>query len=361
MTPTQYRPADPLAQLGWKPVFQQQLSLEQLDTGYPVRVTARYQDHLYVRSADREWRESLHSTWRQYDQIDQPTTGDWCWYTPEASQPLTLLDRQNQLVRTAAGSEPKPQVIAANIDFLLIVTGCDRDFNRSRLERYLALAHSAGIDSVIVVTKTDLVTDPEPYLSAAQAIESTVPVIGVNATLADSLGPLTDMLKPGTTLGLVGSSGVGKTTLSNQLAGRTGEDAYRTQPTRASDRKGRHTTTHRQLIPAVSGAWLLDTPGMRELRIGDAAEGVDNVFQDLAELAGQCRFNDCNHQGDAGCALEKAIADGRIEAARVERYLKLLRESRIAQETPWEKRDRHRAFGKMARRVQREKNARLKE
>lgn len=344
-----------LAELGWQPVFMQQLSLADLEAGYGVRVSAVHRDRLIVLSENGERSMALGGHWLDAAPDERPTVGDWLWLNDAEPSASRLLERQNQLKRTAAGTNPKPQLIAANLDTLFVVSSCNADFNPSRLERYLALAFDAGIDPVVVLTKADRCDDPETYREQAQAIRPDLPVLTLNALDSSVADTLAAWLQPGRTVAFLGSSGVGKSTLINTLVGR---EEQATQGIREDDAKGRHTTTSRQLRLLPSGAWVIDTPGMRELRLADANDGVHRLFNDLDDLARECRFNDCHHQGDVGCALEAAVDAGDLDPRRLRSYLKLLRETDRASRTVWQQREKWKSFGKMARRVQKEKKAR---
>lgn len=344
-----------LAELGWRPVFQRQLTLDELSNGRPARVTAVHRDRLewLDESGAHSW--LISGPWRNAEAEQRPTLGDWLWLDAASGQPLRLLERQTLLRRTASGSEPKAQLIAANLDTLLIVASCNADFNLSRLERYLALALDAGVDPVIVLTKADLSAEADAFREQAQALRSGLPVVCLDARQPWAADAVSPWLARGQSVALVGSSGVGKTTLTNSLIG---AERFATAAIREDDAKGRHTTTQRQMERTPLGAWIMDTPGMRELRLGEAAEGISAVFDDIEALAQQCRFGDCRHQGDVGCAIEAAVASGELDARRLRSFQKLQRETAQASETAWQKRRRHKAFSKMAKRVQNDQRER---
>lgn len=316
-----------LPELGWRPVLQQQLTFEDLETGYAARVDAVFRDRIHVRSENGEKSVLVSGVLSTDDSESRVTTGDWLWLEYETDRPLKILERQNILKRTAAGTDPKAQLIAANIDTIFIVSSCNQDFNVSRFERYLSLVMAAHIPAVIVLTKADLADDVSEYVDQASSIHRDVPVMTLNALDASIVDDFAPYINTGQTIAFIGSSGVGKSTLTNTLLGRTVQD---TGGIREDDAKGRHTTTDRSMHMCTSGAWIIDTPGMRELRLNDDAQGVSELFADIEELALQCRFSNCHHQGDKGCAIEEALANGELEERRWQSYLKLQREAEQA-------------------------------
>ena len=252
--------------------------------------------------------------------------GDWVLVARESQLLVRRLNRRMQLQRQAEGRR-LPQLIAANVDTLLIVTSCNDDFNPARLERYLALANEAGAIPVIVLTKVDQTADPAPYLRQAQALQLGLDVVLLNAKTPDAALTLARWCGPGQTVALVGSSGVGKSTLLNTLSEKSSEDAQPTGPIRAADAKGRHTTTARSLHAIAGGGWVIDTPGMRTLHVSDVSDGLNTLFAEIIEFASQCRFRDCTHVHEPGCAVLGAAADGRIDPARLRRWRKLTEEN----------------------------------
>lgn len=337
-----------LAQLGWRAFYAQQLTLEDLDAGFPARVSSVHRNRIDVLREGGELSVTLPSS-LAIDGEASVTVGDWVLVEATAPRVMRLLDRASLIARVAAGSERRQQPIAANLDTLFIVTSCNADFNASRLERYLSIAFEARIEPVIVLTKTDMCADPGIYVAQATAVAPTVAVVALNALAENSVPALAPWLGAAQTVAFVGSSGVGKSTLVNTLSASARQH---TSGIREDDARGRHTTTSRQLIAMPGGAWLIDTPGMRELKIGAAESGVSAVFDDVEALTRSCRYRDCSHAGDEGCALQAALDAGEIDERRVASYLKLQREAANAARTVRERRERERFFGRQYKAVQ---------
>lgn len=324
-----------LPNLGWRPFFQQQLTLEDYDHGYAQRVVGVHRQHVDVINEQGWQRIAMPRHWLQLSEDERPTVGDWLWGE-------RVLERLTLLQRIAAGSEPKPQLLAANVDTLLIMMSCNQDFNIARLRRYLVLAHDAGVMPVIVLTKADLADNPDEFTAQAQEASPNTPVVAINGLDEQAQEALADWLTPGQTLAMLGSSGIGKSTLLNTLASEQVQD---TGGIREDDSKGRHTTTSRLMQPLNNGCWMIDTPGMREVRLGDM--DVSSGFDHVESLMQQCQFANCHHQGDKGCAVEAALAAGTLDRRDWQQYQKLEREAQYASETEWQKRARYKSFGKM--------------
>lgn len=291
---------------------------EQHRSGYLVAETV---DASHRAESLPEWQRAGSYRKGEVTPESRPAVGDWVLVEGEAPNALrivALLPRFSAIKRGAAGEHYKQQVIAANIDTVFVVCGLDADFNPRRIERYLLLVGGSGVQPVIVLTKSDKDgADVEAALHELRALD--VPVLAVNAKDRASVAALEPWLGDGQSIVLVGSSGAGKSTLTNTLLG---IDRMKTGAVREGDDRGRHTTTHRALIALPSGACLIDTPGMRELK-PTGEEVVAESFADIEALAGQCRFNDCRHQKEPGCAVRAAIERGEVDAQRVANFLKL--------------------------------------
>lgn len=259
---------------------------------------------------------------------DFPAVGDWVALAARPAERAAtihaLVPRRTAFVRKAASSHADEQVVAANVDVALLVASMNADFNARRLERYLSVAWQSGASPVVVLTKCDLADDPDGAIDEAESVAFGAPILAVSAVTGEGLEALAAWLKPGETAVLVGSSGVGKSSLVNALAGET---LMATAGIREDDAKGRHTTTHRELIRLPSGALVLDTPGMRELGLIDADEGLSTAFEDIEALAEACRFNDCGHTNEPGCAIRAALETGALDVGRWKSFGKLQRET----------------------------------
>jgi len=336
-----------LANFGWSAFFTAQLEADDFERSLPVRVTAVHRSVLQVVGPGVELSIPPYRA-DPDDSTSSATAGDWLLLDTVTHRPKRMLARKSLFKRRAPGTGREVQLIAANVDTLFIVTSCNQDFNIARLERYLALALEAQVAPVIVLTKADLCEDRSRYVEQARSLKHVQMVETLNAQDDEAVRRLLPWCTSGQTVALVGSSGVGKSTLINTLTART---HIATQGIREDDARGRHTTTGRALHPMPSGGWLVDTPGMRELQLTDVHDGLDEVFADIVELAQSCRYPDCRHETEPGCAVTAAIEAGELDAERLQRWRKLVAEEAYNSETVAERRLRDRAFGKMVKRV----------
>jgi ribosome biogenesis GTPase len=263
-------------------------------------------------------------THRATSRGDLPAVGDWVVVRKRPDENrgaiVAVLPRRSWFSRRMAGQVTDEQVVAANVDVVFIAMALDADFSLRRLERYLLLARDSGAAPVVLLTKPDLSDDVAARVAEVAALTADIPVHVVNPRMNEGIDRVAASLPPGRTGALLGSSGVGKSTIINRLVGR---DVQRTRDVRASDSKGRHTTSHRELVFLPNGGFMIDTPGMRELQLWDVGEAVSETFDDIEALAVQCRFSDCRHRDEPDCAVKTAVAEGQMSAARLESYLKL--------------------------------------
>jgi ribosome biogenesis GTPase / thiamine phosphate phosphatase len=290
-----------------------------------------------------------------------PAVGDFIvlLHQPESgiSTIVDILPQKTRFTRGTSGREGTDQVLAANVDIIFIVTAAGPDLNARRIERYLAIAHASGARPVIVINKSDLADDLDVLAEEIVPVSAGIPVIPVSAMSGDGLGQLETFLTPQTTIILIGSSGVGKSTLINRLLDMTVQD---TSHVRKSDGKGRHTTTVRQLFVLKGGALMIDSPGIREVGIGTASGGIAGTFPDILDLAENCRFSDCRHEQEPGCAVQDAVRSGNLSSSRLENFHRLMRELAFEQEKAEiglarSERKRWKGIAKFAKEIQKEK------
>jgi len=335
-----------LKALGWKPVLQQQLTLDEYTDTDPARVSAVHKDSFVLMHE----RGTTQLPRIHFKDLPPLTVGDWCLLTPELDKPTRMLERTSLIQRKAAGEETAVQLMAANVDILLIVSSCNADFNLSRLERYLALAFESGVLPIVVLTKIDLCESPDDYRGQLTGLHQNLNVELVNALDSSTLSGIKAYCEPGTTLAMVGSSGVGKSSIANAL----GVTDQATAPIREQDAKGRHTTTVRSLHTIINDSVLIDMPGMREIQLAGGESGVEELFDDLQGF-GDCRFKDCSHTTEPGCALLAAVEKGEIDQRRLDSYHKLMREQEHNSESIAQRHERMRKLGKLYKTVQGEK------
>lgn len=311
-----------LAQLGWKPFFGEQVSAGEELCGRPVRVMSVHRGRVTV--AGESFGDSIASNLPgEREAEDRCTVGDWLLIDRASDAVVRILERTSLFKRPSPGDDRRIQLIAANIDTLFVVTSCDQDFNVARLERYLVLAREVGVRPVVVLTKVDQTPTPERFADEARALQAGLQIHLVNGRDPASAAHLASYCGAGETVALVGSSGVGKSTLVNTLIG---SDDIATQAVREDDGKGRHTTTVREMHRLSGGGWLVDTPGIRELQMSEVTSGVTEVFDDVTDVALECRFANCAHADEPGCAIRAAVEEGTLDPARVIRWRKLAEE-----------------------------------
>ncbi len=338
MQPPEGPPLPRNVALGWSRDLELSLSPETPSSLLPSRVVARVVEggrppfHLLTEEGSRYL-----ATCRSH--VRDVVVGDWVVaenLVPGHAVIERVLPRKSELARVESGTSGDRQALASNVDRALIVTGADRERNLRRLERYLALVRGAGVEAVLVLTKIDMVADPEPLLAEMRTIAPGVLCLAASSVAGMGLETVAGALVPGETHVLLGSSGVGKSSLANRLIG---GDELATGPVRARDDKGRHTTSGRRLLRLPNGALLIDTPGMRELALtARAGSGLAATFPELGELAATCRFRDCTHGDEPGCAISEAVEAGELDPARVESWDKLRRELDLRA-----RKERHRA------------------
>ncbi len=314
--------APDLIGLGWSAVYAEQLS--DVETHLqPMRIATVHRARMSAEAGGGPVRLML----PPQTNTSNYAVGDWVLVDPDTGFLVRRLDRRTLLQRRTEGGGA-PQLIAANVDTLFIVSSCNDDLNPARLERYLALANEAGTNPVIVLTKADQVADVAPFRDQVTGLQRGLQVVALNANAPEAADTLAPWCGAGQTVALVGSSGVGKSSLLNTLSQKTGADAQLTGSIRESDAKGRHTTTSRSLHAIVGGGWVIDTPGIRTLHVSDIAAGLDVLFAEISDLAPGCKFRNCTHAHEPGCAVQAAVRAGALDAGRLERWRKLVDENR---------------------------------
>jgi ribosome biogenesis GTPase / thiamine phosphate phosphatase len=319
-----------LSELGWSPALAVAFQPFAASGLHPGRVVVEHRGALVLHSESEEiWADVPgRLRHRAASGADLPAVGDWVAFGRHAQGERAtieaVLPRRTAFVRKAAGFESVEQVVAANVDVVFVVTSLVDDLNPRRLERYLALAWESGAEPVVVLTKSDLCESIEAAVAQLGGVTFGMPAHIVSAVTGEGIDELTAHLAGGRTATLVGSSGVGKSTLVNCLCGSERLATAGLRP----DGRGRHTTTRRELVVLAAGGCLIDTPGMRELTLWDAEEGLDQAFDDVEALAGGCRFSDCAHRTEPGCAVQAAVAAGTLDAGRLESFRHLQRELR---------------------------------
>jgi ribosome biogenesis GTPase len=312
--------------IGWNDFFEAQAAQYAHQNLLPGRVTMQHKDRYVLFTEQGEMSAKVSGKFR-YEISglhDFPAVGDWVAFDidpgDESAVIHHVLERRTKFSRKVAGNRPDEQVLAANIDIVFLVMGLDGNYNVRRLERLLTDASECGAQEVIILNKSDVCQHLEEYTREVISIAHGLTVIVMNTLNKENVAPLNSLLPPGTTGVLLGSSGVGKTTIINQLMGK---DELPVQQVRTSDSHGRHTTTHRELFILPTGGIIIDTPGLRELQLYNVDEGLSENFDDIEELAATCRFRDCKHDAEPGCAVKKALDDGVLESGRYKNFQKL--------------------------------------
>ncbi|MCP4600916.1 MAG: ribosome small subunit-dependent GTPase A [Proteobacteria bacterium] len=319
-----------LSTFGFDPFFEEQLQGETIDKVIPARISAEHRSRYEVWSNEGTGFAQLAGRLLgEHEEETNPGVGDWvALRSPPSPDHVAIIERvfkrRTVFIRGAAGREARGQVVAANVDLVFVVCGLDADYNVRRIERYLARVWASGAQPSIILNKADVCEDTIVRVAEIEGHCPGVPVYVTSALHSEGLQEIRGLIPPGLTAAFVGSSGAGKSTLVNKLLG---EERMETGEVRARDGRGCHITSHRQLVLLPGGGLLLDTPGMRELQLFDD-EGISMVFPDIEELSKQCRFRDCRHDSEPGCAVMAAIAAGQISAERREHYLKLGREAK---------------------------------
>lgn len=318
-----------LADLGWTNYFEAFFAPFREEGLIPARVAIQYRDKyvLYGEGGELQGQVTGRFEFRAKDVAEFPAVGDWVAIHPPVGGGTAVIhavvERRTKFARKTAGVKTAPQVVAANADIVFLVSGLDDEINLRRIERYLTVAYESGATPVIVLNKTDLCPDLESILEEVAAIAPGVDILPMCARTKTGVDAVAAHLKRGITGALLGSSGVGKTTIANDLVG---EERYRTQEVRENDSHGRHTTSHRELVILPNGGLLIDTPGMREIQLWGDAQSLQASFEDIATLALDCKFRDCRHDAEPGCNVKAAIDDGRLAPDRYDAFKKLEKE-----------------------------------
>ena len=345
-----------LRDLGWQPHFEQQVAVDELDSCMAGRVCAHYGSHVLFLTETGE--VSIPSALVEVkDENRSGSTlaiGDWLLLDASDHRIIRRLERKTVLSRKAAGDTVKPQLIAANVDTVFIVSSCNQDFNPSRLERYLAVVLESESVPIVILTKSDLHDDPASLRQIAESLHPGLIVETIDARDREQSETLNHWCGVGKTIAMLGSSGVGKSTLANAMC----DLSIKTSSIREDDAKGRHTTTARSMHRLTAGGWLIDNPGMRELQLADCEQGVADLFDDIIRIAEDCRFRNCSHRGDEGCALHAAVESGELEERRLTNYLKLQSEQARNAASLAERREQDRRLGKFYKSVISEKQRR---
>lgn len=318
-----------LKNIGFDAFFQKHLELCKFKTASIGRICAEYKNNYKLFSEFGELNATISGKFRKNCTVqeDFPAVGDWVLfdYIEQESKAIIqeIFPRKSKFSRKVAGQQTQEQIIASNIDFAFIVCALNYDFNLRRIERYLSLIWQSGSTPVVVLTKTDLCSDVQDKISQVENIAFGVDIHAISNISPAGIDVMQKYFEHNKTVVLLGSSGVGKSSLINNLINK---EVMKVNVLRCNLEKGRHTTTHKQMLLLSNGGLIIDTPGIRELQLWDAEDGINQVFRDIEELSKHCKFNDCTHNNEPGCAVQNAIKEGFLNADRLENYLKILKE-----------------------------------
>lgn len=339
-----------LVDWGFNEKLEQYRIENKLDEFVTARVIAEHRERYVVKAADCEYEAEITGNLRFTAQSreDFPAVGDWVSitvYDKDLAIINKIFPRYSLIKRQAAGQSGEVQLIASNIDFGFIIQAVENNFKINRIERFITICNSSGVEPVIILSKTDLV-ESEKLSEIIENIKrriKNIPVLTMNSESEDGYNNVRDLMEKGKTYCMLGASGAGKSTLLNHLSGKA---LMKTDSISDSTKKGRHVTTHRELILLDNGAILIDNPGMREVGITDSVAGLEMTFDEISSLSNQCKYQDCTHTTESGCAVLKAVEDGRIDEAAYNNFLKMMKERAFFELSALEKRKKDKAFGK---------------
>lgn len=344
-----------LENLGYTADLETYRTTNNLDSFGVGRVISEHKERYVVRTAENEYEGEIIGNLRfsALSRADFPAVGDWVAiseYDDNKALIHAVFPRKTIIERQAVGKNGEAQIIATNIDYAFIVQAVDRDFNINRIERYLTICNASNVKPIIILNKIDLVDDAElaKMISSVQQRIANAPVIAISNESKKGIDALKELIVAGATYCLLGSSGVGKSTLSNSLSGKS---IMKTNAISESSNKGRHVTSHRELLVLDNGGILIDNPGMREVGIADSADGLEITFETILELSQNCRFNNCTHTSEKGCAVLEAVEKEELDKSSYENYLKMEREKEHFESSVAEKRKKDKDFGKMVKSV----------
>ncbi|MBN1599877.1 MAG: ribosome small subunit-dependent GTPase A [Bacteroidales bacterium] len=340
-----------LEDLGYNEELEQFRKTRDLDSFNVGRVISEHKERYVVKTPEKEYDADIIGNLRFTAQkrSDFPAVGDWVAISEYEKDKVLIhavFSRKTFIERQAVGKHGEKQIIAANIDYAFIVQAVDRDFNMNRIERYLAICNTSDVKPVIILSKADLVNNEELENLTGKVEQriKNVPIVAISNETQKGYTKLNELILKGKTYCLLGSSGVGKSTLINKLSGK---QIMKTNTISESTNKGRHITSHRELIVIENGGILIDNPGMREVGIADSSAGLEVTFESITELSGSCKFRDCTHTTESGCAVLSALNEGEIDRDSYENYLKMIREKEYFESTVAERRKKDKDFGKM--------------